>query len=167
MPNAATLPGGKANGSSALAIREFEKIELSTRKAIAGPPRMTFDANDLCHAVGAIGNDIFYSTSKDLEIWSPAKLVAKSTLLGLKIKPRLLIDDDRAALIYRSNDVATIKLGKLTDDGIEFSDSEFASESAWLDPEMLKTEDGWISVIDASNRKLMTLRKDDLFSLAP
>ena len=128
---------------------------------------MAFDDNDHCHAVGAIGNDIYYSTSKDLVIWSPAKLVAKSTLLGLKVKPRLFIDGDRAALIYRSNNVATIKVGTLTSDRIEFSDTEFDTETTWLDPEMLKTKDGWISVIDASNRKLMTLKKDDLFSLAP
>ena len=107
---------------------------------------------------------IAYSTSTDMKIWSPVEYVAVSGQKGTYGNPRLYFDGDRAALIYRRDDRATIRFATLTDDGLEFVD-EVVSEAGWSDEtRMLRDGDRWLSIVDAPNRKLKALTVTALFS---
>ena len=154
---------GVGRGKNPLEIREFQTIEPPSRSDIDGQPRIVFDEKDVCHAVATSGNDILYWNSNDLEIWSPPSVVARSSHKGFQVQPRLILDSRRAALVYRSNNVAVIKLGTLTDVGIEFSEKTTVSKTRWLNPQMLRDGDRWISVTDDLHRKLTELPLSNLW----
>jgi tetratricopeptide (TPR) repeat protein len=131
LPELMRLPGGRfgilwrnqfAEGKTPNDLSELKALKLPhlNEISVVSNTQAAFDANGRCHLVfDDFGRGIYYTRSDDMQTWLPLQLITLAQPNSRISRAQILIQGDRAALIYEQNNGSWLQCGNIAAAGLE------------------------------------------------
>jgi len=135
IPQLLRLPAGRfgvlwgAHFGAAASLSELSSLgplslPLTNQQPVVCNTQATFDAAGRCHLVfDDFGRGLFYTSSDDMETWLPLQNLGVAEKNASISMPQLLLEGDRAALLYERSSGLWLQRGTLAAEGLKLADA--------------------------------------------